>query len=88
MRGITNDGDNMQINQDRMLTREQTARALTEAGYPIAIGTLARKACCGGGPPFHQFGGIKTLYPWGTSLAWARSRLSRRVTCTSEFDAA
>ena len=76
------------LDQDTLLTRAATARALTEAGFPIAPATLASMASRTGGPPFHQFGGIKALVPWETSLAWARAHLSRRVTCTSEFDAA
>jgi hypothetical protein len=71
-------------NQNTLLTREQTARALSAAGFPVALATLAAKATRGGGPPFRRFG-VRTLCDWGTSLAWAEARLSRQVTRTSEF---
>jgi hypothetical protein len=37
---------------DALLTRDATAAALTEAGYPTSPKTLATKATPGGGPPF------------------------------------
>jgi hypothetical protein len=85
MRAKTMDGT-MPHSPDALLTREQTARALTEAGFPVAMATLATKATRGGGPPFRLFG-RKPLYPWGTSLAWAQGRLSPQFASTSELDA-
>jgi hypothetical protein len=41
---------------DARLTREQTAAALTEAGFPIQAGTLATKATRGGGRPISYSG--------------------------------
>src|SRR3979490_400563 len=41
---------------DTLLTRDQTAEALTQAGYPVKSKTLATKASRGGGPPFAKFG--------------------------------
>ena len=63
------------------------AEALTEAGYPTAEATLATLACRGGGPKFRKYGRYP-VYHWGDALEWARSRLSRPVTSTSELDAA
>jgi hypothetical protein len=73
--------------EDTLLTRDQTATALTEEGFPVKAKTLATKATRGGGPPFRHFGPF-TLYRWGDSLQWARSRLSKLVANTSELDAA
>ena len=70
---------------DALLTRDQTAVALTAAGYPIKAKTLATKATRGGGPPFQRFG-MRPLYQWGDTLAWARARLSPVVRSTSDFD--
>jgi hypothetical protein len=70
-------------NPDALLTREKTAAALTEAGYPTAPATLATKATRGGGPPYRLFG-VKPLYRWGDSIAWAQSRLSQPRRSTSE----
>ena len=70
-------------NPEALLTRSQTAAALNASGYPTAAPTLATKATRGGGPPFHRFG-KRVLYPWGSTLDWARSRLSPALRSTSE----
>jgi hypothetical protein len=57
-----------------LLTRDQTAVALTEAGFPVKSATLATKACRGGGPEFKLFG-TRPLYRWGDALAWAQGKL-------------
>jgi hypothetical protein len=72
---------------EALLTRDETAAALTESGYPISAKTLATKASRGGGPPFHRFG-PRVLYRWGASLRWAQERLSPAFLSTSEADAA
>jgi hypothetical protein len=69
------------------LRRDETAKALTAAGYPITASTLAWFASMGGGPPFQKFGRYP-IYTWGTSVEWAQSRLSRPVKSTSELSAA
>jgi hypothetical protein len=74
-------------NPDAFLTREATAAALTAAGFPVSKATLATKATRGGGPPYRLFG-PKPLYPWGTSLQWAKDRLTSPRVSTSEADAA
>jgi hypothetical protein len=71
---------------DALLTRNATAVALRDRGYPVAAGTLATKAVRGGGPPYHRFG-TRVLYRWGDALAWAESRLSKPMRSTSEADA-
>jgi hypothetical protein len=73
-------------NPDALLTRDRTAEALTEAGYPIKAKTLATKATRGGGPPFRKFGS-RALYRWDDALAWAQSRLTATRHSTSEEDA-
>jgi hypothetical protein len=70
-----------------LLTRDQTAAALTAAGFPTSSKTLATKATRGGGPPFQRYG-PRCLYKWGNSLRWAHSRLSPPISSTSELDAA
>jgi|SRR5665811_1153684 hypothetical protein len=74
-------------NPNALLTREQAALALTEAGFPIKSKTLATKATRGGGPPFRHFG-PRVLYNWADALAWAQSRLSEPRYSTSEADVA
>jgi hypothetical protein len=73
------------IHEDALLTGRELSEALTEAGFPTAEATLTTKRCRGGGPPYQLYG-RKPLYRWGSSLAWARSRLSRPVNSTSELD--
>jgi hypothetical protein len=72
---------------DSLLTRERTAAALTEAGFPVKAKTLATKATRGGGPPYRKFG-LRVLYRWGDALAWAEGRLSAAHRSTSEQDVA
>jgi hypothetical protein len=70
---------------DALLTRRQTAEALTEAGFPVKAKTLATKATRGGGPPFSKFG-LRALYRWDDALSWARRRLTAPYRNTSEQD--
>jgi len=70
-----------------LLTREQTATALTAAGYPVSAKTLATKATRGGGPAFRKFGS-RPIYVWCEARRWAESRLSGPIGSTSEPDAA
>ena len=60
---------------DALLTRKETAAALTKRGYITTAETLASKATRGGGPPYRLYG-RKPLYRWGDALAWAESRLT------------
>lgn len=76
----------VQFNADDNLTRQQTSAALTAAGYPTAVSTLACLATRGGGPIFRKFG-RKPLYRWADSLEWAQKRLSKAVRSTSELRA-
>jgi hypothetical protein len=62
-------------NPDTLLTRDAVAVALTAIGYPVKAKTLATKASRGGGPPYRLFG-VRPVYRWGDSVAWAESRLS------------
>jgi hypothetical protein len=72
--------------ENALLTRVQTAAALTQAGFPISAKTLATKATRGGGPPYRHFG-QRVIYRWGDSLAWAHSLLGELRLSTSEIDA-
>jgi hypothetical protein len=69
-----------------LLTRDATAVALTESGYPTSPKTLATKASRGGGPRFRHFG-PRVLYRWADALDWAEKRLSPVIGSTSEGDA-
>jgi hypothetical protein len=76
------------ITPDTRLTRRQLAEKLSACGFPISPETLATWASRppkGGGPKFERFG-LRPLYKWGDALAWAKSRLSRPVSSTAEFD--
>jgi hypothetical protein len=77
----------MELYEDKLLTRDQAATALTECGFKTSSATLATKATRGGGPPYRLFG-RRPLYRWGDALEWARGRLSEPVTCTAEAAAA
>jgi hypothetical protein len=68
---------------DSLLTRDKTAAALTQAGFPVKAKTLATKATRGGGPTYRKFG-LRVLYRWGDALEWAERRLSAAYGSTSE----
>jgi hypothetical protein len=72
---------------DALLTRDNTAAALTAAGYPISRATLCTMATRGGGPAYHHFG-KHVVYRWSTAFAWAKSRLSKEIKSASERPAA
>jgi hypothetical protein len=63
------------IPSDAKLTRDQTAQALTNNGFPTAAATLATLASRGGGPPYQRYGRA-AIYTWGTVLQWALGRMS------------
>ena len=73
--------------QDALLTRDQTAVALTAAGFPVKPKTLATKASRGGGPIYRMFGS-RPLYRWGDALDWAQKRLTAPRRSTAEADVA
>jgi hypothetical protein len=60
--------------RDDLLTRDETAVALTAAGYPIRSATLSTKATRGGGPPWRRFGN-RSVYRWGDAIDWAEGRM-------------
>jgi hypothetical protein len=74
------------LDPDTLLTRDQTAVALTEAGFPVRSATLATKACRGGGPEFKLFG-TRPLYRWGDALAWAQAKLTAPRRKADQFEA-
>ena len=76
----------VEIDADTMMTREQIASALTEAGFPTKAKTLATKATRGGGPPYRLFS-ARALYRWGDAVSWAASCLSPIASSASELRA-
>lgn len=66
-----------------LLTREQVAAALTDAGFPVRSKSLATMATRGGGPTFRKFGS-RPLYRWSDALDWAEARLSPPIRNSSE----
>jgi hypothetical protein len=59
---------------DALLTREETAVALSARGFPTAKASLATRASRGGGPVYRLFG-RRPLYRWGDALEWAEERM-------------
>ena len=74
------------VDRTTLMTREQIAATLTEAGFPVRPATLATKAVRGGGPPFRRFGN-KPLYEVGLAFDWALARLGPNRVSTSEHRA-
>jgi hypothetical protein len=63
---------------NRVMTRAEAVKALSELGFPTTIETLATLACKGGGPVFRKFGRVP-LYTMEDLMAWAESRMSPRM---------
>src|SRR4029434_5217152 len=70
---------------DALLTRDQTAAALTARGFPVRPKTLSTKASRGGGPPYQLFG-PRLLSRWCDALLVLEARLSAPRRSTSEAD--
>jgi hypothetical protein len=71
----------------RKRRRDDAAAYIFERhGIPCSPKTLAKLACIGGGPAFYKAGRFP-LYADADLDAWAFSKLSRRVTSTSELAA-
>jgi hypothetical protein len=62
--------------REDLLTRDETAVALTAAGYPIRSATLGSMVTRGGGPPCRRFGS-RSLYRWGDAIDWAQGRMAQ-----------
>lgn len=61
---------------DVLLTRDEFAAALKEAGVPFAASTLSSMKVRGSGPPIVMVGRLP-LYPLSPGLAWAKARTFR-----------
>jgi hypothetical protein len=73
------------VTPSRHYRRAEAARYLREAhGIPCAPATLAKYACIGGGPAFRKAGKFP-IYARDDLDAWAKSRLSERISSTSEL---
>jgi hypothetical protein len=73
------------VTVSRHFRRVDAARYLRETyGIPCAPATLAKKAVVGGGPAY-KLAGKFPIYAQDDLDAWAKSRLSERVSSTSEL---
>ena len=60
---------------ERPLRRREASEYLKARGFPVAVATLNKLACVGGGPAFQTFGRIPLYKPQDLD-AWAAARLS------------
>lgn len=67
----------------RLRRWEASRHLLDRHGIEMAIATLAKLACLGGGPPFQKAGRVP-LYPVELLDEWALARLGRVIHSTSE----
>src|SRR5262249_39936698 len=70
------------MNSDTLLTRRETAQALTAAGFQVSMYTIETKAVRGGGPPYQRFA-RRVMYRWGDAGAWAKA-IPTTATSTAE----
>ena len=68
---------------EALLRRSAVAQALTEAGYPTTVASLATKACRGGGPLYVTYGRTP-FYRWKDAIAWAAAQMSGPRTSTKK----
>jgi hypothetical protein len=66
-----------------LLDRRAAAEFLTSKGYRIAVATLAKLACIGGGPLFKHWG-RKPIYRTTDLLEWVEAKTSGPKRSTSE----
>ena len=70
------------------LRRADASAYLREAhGLQVAVQTLAKFACVGGGPRFYKGAARWPLYPTAELDAWAQTRLGSLVSSTTEAQA-
>ena len=67
----------------RLRRWEASRHLLDRHGIEMAVATLAKLACLGGGPPFQKAGRVP-LYPIELLDEWALARLGRVIRSTSE----
>jgi hypothetical protein len=70
---------------EKLLSRREASRFLTEQGFPTSTATLDKAAWAGNGPRYRKYG-RRALYARDDLMRWARGRLSRPVNSTTEFD--
>lgn len=69
----------------RFMRRMEAARYIRENyGIPCVSSTLAKYACIGGGPAFRRATRFP-IYARDDLDTWAKSRMSKRVSSTSEL---
>ena len=71
------------VGKPRLRRWEASRHLLDRHGIEMAVATLAKLACIGGGPPFQKAGRVP-LYPVALLDEWALARLGRVVRSTSE----
>jgi len=70
---------------EKLLSRHEASRFLTEKGFKTSMSSLNRFAWSGDGPVFRKYGRM-ALYAPDDLIRWAEGRLSRPVKSTTEFD--
>jgi len=68
----------------RLRRWEASRHLLDRHGIEMAVATLAKLACLGGGPPFQKAGRVP-LYPVDLLDDWAVARLGRVIHSTTEI---
>jgi hypothetical protein len=71
------------IPADTLLTRQQTAKALTDCGVLTSPKTLSTKASRGGGPPYRLYGKL-AIYRWGDVSDWALELMGQPASSATE----
>ncbi|MDX2101594.1 MAG: helix-turn-helix domain-containing protein [Alphaproteobacteria bacterium] len=74
--------------KERLLTRTEASEYLASVGTPVAVRTLAKLACVGGGPAYRKFNGHAVRYSRADLDAWIAEKLSPARENSSQHSAA
>jgi hypothetical protein len=74
----------MSDDQEPRMTRSALAERLTQAGFPVTLGSLNTWTSLGSGPPVAAWWGRRPLYEWAPCLAWAQARLRSQPPASSQ----
>ena len=75
------------LRKPRLRRSEVPEYLMLAHGYPIAVSTLEKLACTGGGPHFSRIGGRTIVYAKPDLDEWAIERIGKPVRSTSDKSA-
>lgn len=72
------------MQEEKFLSRAESAEYLVDLGFPTTKRTMDKLACLGGGPKFYKFGS-RVLYRPSDLTDWAQAKLSSPMASTCDM---